>query len=44
MVGILLSYRVEMHEGEQSILAFLKLFPFKVNQKERVEWVNLRKV
>jgi len=44
MVGILLSYRIELHEGEQRVLAFLKLFPFKVNQKERVEWVKLNKI
>ena len=43
-VGIILSYRVEEFEGQRSVLAFIKLFPFKVNQKERVEWVKLRKV
>jgi len=32
-----------MHEGTKSIIAFLKLFPVKVGQKERVEWVKLRK-
>jgi hypothetical protein len=42
-VGILLNFRTEMHEGTKSIIAFLKLFPVKVGQKERVEWVKLRK-
>lgn len=29
-VGILLKYRTEIHEGKESIIAFLKLFPVKV--------------
>jgi hypothetical protein len=42
-VGILLSYRIDGHCDEQTVWAFFKLFPFKVNQKERVEWVRLDK-
>lgn len=43
-VGILLSYRIEGQDGERNVWAFLKLFPFKVNSKERVEWVRLDRV
>jgi hypothetical protein len=43
-VGLLLGYRIEEHEGNHNVLAFLKLFPYKVNQKECVEWVKLGKV
>lgn len=43
-VGILMNYRVDINQDKENILAFFKLFPVKVNQKEKVDWVKLRKV